>query len=49
MFKIYGKGDTVSKSEFWDGRTNNNFLQEFLSAEYVNFLDLIVMVIEFII
>jgi len=31
MIKIYGKGDTVSNSEFWDGRTTNNTLIKFLN------------------
>jgi hypothetical protein len=41
MFKIYGKGETILHNEFGDGRTNTNFLQDFISSEKANFLDLI--------
>jgi len=41
VVKIYGKGDTVSSSEFWDGRTKNNLLQDFLKKDYTNFLEFI--------
>ncbi|RLD64029.1 MAG: hypothetical protein DRJ01_02160 [Bacteroidetes bacterium] len=30
MIKIYGKGDTVSNSEYWDGRTTYNGLTQYL-------------------
>jgi len=33
MIKIYGKGDTVSNSEYWDGRTQYNGLSQFLEKK----------------
>jgi len=41
MFRIYGKGDTVSSSEYWDGRTKYNLLQKFIQGQYSSFKDLI--------
>jgi hypothetical protein len=33
MIKIYGKGDTVSNSEYWDGRTTYNGLTRYLDYQ----------------
>ncbi|MFW6226034.1 MAG: hypothetical protein ACOC3V_03675, partial [bacterium] len=41
MFKIYGKGDTVSSGEFWDGRTKYNSLQRLINRDYRKFKDLL--------
>jgi len=41
MFRIYGKGDTVSSSEYWDGRTKYNLLQKFIQGQYTSYKDLI--------
>ena len=41
MFNIYGKDATVSSSEFWDGTTKYNMLNNFLNKKYTNFLQII--------
>jgi len=41
MLIVYGKGNTVSQGEYWDGGTKSNALQKFIQGEYKSYEDLI--------
>jgi len=41
VLNIYGKGNTVSQGEYWDGGTKSNALQKFIQDEYKSYEDLI--------